>query len=281
MTIGPYAISVIETGDFRLDGGAMFGVVPKPLWNRACPADELNRIALTARCLLLESAERKILIDCGIGDKDDEKFRDIYAVDFSRHTLAQSLAGRGLAPEQITDVIYTHLHFDHCGGSTRRDGKTVVPVFTQARHYVQRRQWDQALARFDRDRASYMDANYVPVREAGLLELLDGDIELFPGVEILLSNGHTPALQTIKISDGTTTLWYPTDLIPMAAHIPLPYIMGYDLYPVTTLEDKKQYLARAADEGWILCFEHDPAQLALRVRRDDKGRIVPGEAVSF
>ncbi|MBI5059524.1 MBL fold metallo-hydrolase [candidate division KSB1 bacterium] len=281
MTIGPYTVSRIETGDFKLDGGAMFGVVPKPLWSRPCPADELNRIAMTARCLLLESSERKILIDCGIGDKDDAKFRDIYAIDFTRNTLEHSLAQRGIGADQITDVIYTHLHFDHAGGSTRREGTRVVPVFARARHFVQRRQWEQALARFDRDRASYLEANYVPVMEAGLLELLDGDVELFPGIHMLLSDGHTPALQTVKLSDGATTLWYPTDLLPLAAHIPLPYIMGYDLYPVTTLADKQKYLARAADENWILVFEHDPAHPATRVKRDEKGRIVQAETVSI
>ncbi len=281
MKIGPYKISTIETGDFRLDGGAMFGVVPKVLWNRQCPANESNRISMTARCLLLESPARKILIDTGIGQKEEEKFSAMFEVDFERNTLDRSLSRLGLRAEDITDVIYTHLHFDHAGGATKRQGSEVHPAFPNAQYFVQRRQYDHAFTRCDRDRASYLDHNYVPVKHEGRLNLLDGDVEIFPGVEILLSNGHTPALQTIKISDSHTTLWYPTDLIPLAAHIPLPYIMGYDLWPLTTLEDKKKYLTRAAEESWIVCFEHDPANIACTLHREDSGRIVKGDFVSL
>lgn len=277
--IGPYEISAIETGNFRLDGGAMFGVVPKPLWSKPCPADELNRIAMTARCLLIESSDRKILVDCGIGDKDDDKFRTIFAVDFSALNLQSSLAQRGITPDQITDVIYTHLHFDHAGGSTVRDGRDLRPLFRKARHYVQKRQWEHAFTRNERDRASYFEQNYCPVNDAGLLVLLDGELELFPGIEILLSNGHTPALQTITISDSVNTLWYPTDLVPLAAHIPLAYIMGYDLWPVTTLSDKKKYLSRAVDENWTLFFEHDPRVMACKLSRNEKGQIVQADNV--
>jgi glyoxylase-like metal-dependent hydrolase (beta-lactamase superfamily II) len=279
VTIGPYTLAVIETGDFKLDGGAMFGVVPKPLWSKACPADELNRIAMTARCLLLRSAERTILVDAGIGHKEDAKFNGIFDVDFSRHSLADSLAEHGVRPEEVTDVIFTHLHFDHAGGSTVRDGNVVRPLFANARHYVQKRQWEHAFTRNERDRASYLDHNYLPVQDAGLFEFLDGDVELFPGLEILLSNGHTPALQTIRIFAGDLSVWYPTDLVPLAAHIPLAYIMGYDLWPVTTLEDKKKYLPRAVDEGWTLLFEHDPRVMACKLARDAKGRIVQAGGV--
>ena len=281
MQVGPYKISLIETGDFKLDGGAMFGVVPKALWNRVAPADELNRIAMTARCLLIETDSRKILVDAGIGHKDDQKFRDIFCVDFERNTLEKSLAASGIQPGEITDLIYTHLHFDHAGGSTRLDGQEAVPVFPNARHYVQRRQYEQAIARNERDRASYMDANYEPVRRAGLLEVLDGDTEFLPGFELLLTNGHTPGLQTVRISDGDTAVWYTTDLIPMSAHVPLPYIMGYDLFPMTTLADKKKYLPRAADEKWIVVYEHDLYTKASRVEQKTLGQFVKGQPLEL
>ncbi len=279
--IGTYKISLIETGDFKLDGGAMFGVVPKPLWSRVAPADELNRIEMTMRCLLIETDGRKILVDAGVGDKDDAKFKDIFAIDFERNTLEKSLTARGIKPDEITDLIYTHLHFDHAGGSTRLDGKDPVPLFPNARHFVQRRQHQHALTRSERDRASYIDANYEPVNRAGLLEFVDGATEFLPGIELLVTNGHTPALQMIKISDGQTTLWYPTDLIPMSAHIPLPYIMGYDLFPLTTLEDKKRLLPRAADEKWIVVFEHDPHVKACRITKNERGQFGKGEIVQI
>jgi glyoxylase-like metal-dependent hydrolase (beta-lactamase superfamily II) len=279
--IGPYKISLIETGDFKLDGGAMFGVVPKTLWNRVAPADESNRIEMTMRVLLIETDSRKILVDAGIGQKDDQKFRDIFAVDFGRHTLEKSLAERGIRPVDITDLIYTHLHFDHAGGSTRLEGREAVPVFPNALHYVQRRQYEHARTRSERDRASYIEANYEPVRHAGLLELLDGATEFLPGFDLLLANGHTPGLQMVRITDGSTTIWYPTDLMPMSAHVPLPYIMGYDLFPVTTLDEKKQYLPRAADEKWIVVFEHDRFTRACRVEQKASGQFVKGQTLEI
>ena len=275
--IGPYRVSLIETGDFKLDGGAMFGVVPKPLWSRTNPSDDLNRIEMTVRCLLIETDDRKILVDAGIGHKENEKFNGIFAVDFSRNTLEKSLAERDVDPDAITDFIYTHLHFDHAGGSTRMEGDAAVPVFRNAQHYVQKRQYEHALTRSDRDRASYLDHNYEPVMKNGQLKLLEGDTELFPGLHLLTTSGHTPDLQTILISDGKTSLWYPTDLIPLSSHIPMPYIMGYDLFPMVTLEDKRRFLPRACNENWILIYEHDSHNEASKVSRDAKGRIVMGE----
>jgi glyoxylase-like metal-dependent hydrolase (beta-lactamase superfamily II) len=281
MQIGSYKITPIETGDFKLDGGAMFGVVPKPLWNKVAPADDLNRIAMIARCLLIETKGRKILVDAGIGHKDDQKFREIFAVDFERNTLEHSLTALNIQREDITDLIYTHLHFDHAGGSTRLEGKEAVPTFPNARHFVQRKQYEHALTRSERDRASFMDANYEPVRQAGLLEFLDGDTEFLPGLDLLMTNGHTPGLQMVKISGGDHVLWYPTDLMPMSAHIPLPYIMGYDLLPVTTLADKKRLLPQAADEKWVTVFEHDPHVKACHVAVTDRGQFVEGNAVEI
>lgn len=281
MIVGPYTVSRLEAGDFRLDGGAMFGVVPKPLWERTHPADELNRISMVCRCLLIEGNGRKILVDTGIGDKDSNKFRELYGVDNNSHTLLRSLAARAITPAEITDVILTHLHFDHAGGATHKAGGQTVPVFSNARHYVQKRQFEHAQTGSERDRASYLPPNYMPLVEAGLLDLPDGNTELLPGIELLTVDGHTPAMQTVKISGGDSVVWYPADLLPTAAHIPLPYIMGYDLYPMTTLAEKKTLLPRAAAEDWTLVFEHDAAHPARRVTVTERGDFSAGETVAL
>jgi glyoxylase-like metal-dependent hydrolase (beta-lactamase superfamily II) len=281
MIVGPYKVSLIEGGDFKLDGGAMFGVVPKPLWSRACPADDLNRIEMTMHCLLIETSGRKILVDTGCGDKDKEHFREIYAIDQTQRSLIGSLAAHHVKPEEITDVIFTHLHFDHCGGSTRLDNGVATPVFTKAKHYLQKGQWEHALKPSERDKASYLPANYVPIHEAGLLELTDGDTELFPGIKLHKIDGHTPAMQMVTITDGEKTIWFAADLIPMSAHIPLPYIMGYDLFPLTTLEEKRKYLPMAANEGWIAVYEHDPHFPAGMLTMNERGQVTRGEAVAL
>ena len=281
MKVGSYTISAIETGDFRLDGGSMFGVVPKVLWNSTNPADDLNRIAMTCRALLLERADRKILVDAGIGDKEGEKFADMYAVDFSRNTLLSSLAKRGIAPDDITDVIITHLHFDHVGGCTRREGKLVVPTFPRARHYVQKRQFTHALNPSERDRASFFPYNYLPLQESGLLELVEGSVELFAGIDMIVVNGHTPAMQTVRVRDGRQIVWYVADLLPLSAHVPLPYVMGYDCWPITTLEEKKTLLPQAVDEEWIVTYEHDPQVVASKIVRHEKAFFTRGEVVAF
>jgi glyoxylase-like metal-dependent hydrolase (beta-lactamase superfamily II) len=278
--IGPYRITLLEAGDFKLDGGAMFGVVPKSLWSKTNPSDELNRINMTARCLLIQSRDRKILVDVGIGHKESEKFNKIFAVDYSRRTLEKSLAEQDVDPADVTDVVYTHLHFDHAGGSTRIDAGSTVPMFKNAQHYVQKRQYEHALARSERDQASYLDHNYEPVQRNGQLRLIEGNAELIPGIHALTTSGHTPDLQTVLITDGQTSLWYPTDLLPLASQIPLPYIMGYDLQPLITLEDKRRFLSRACDENWIVVYEHDPCCAAATLARDDQGRIVKGEDVA-
>lgn len=274
MKLAGYEIVTLHAGDFRLDGGAMFGVVPKPLWSKICPADERNRIEMTARALLIRYGKRIILVDAGSGDKDEQKFRDIFDITFPAGSLTDVLARHGVMPEQVTDVIYTHLHFDHAGGTTViRDG-VAVPLFSNARHYVQSVQYHHGKTRNPRDRASYIDDNYEPVRHAGLLEFLDNDTELMPGLFLDTTSGHTPALQMLRITDHQRTIFYPADLIPLAAHVPSAYIMGYDLFPLTTLNDKELWLERAARENWIIVLEHDPKHEAITVKHDDKGRIV-------
>jgi glyoxylase-like metal-dependent hydrolase (beta-lactamase superfamily II) len=281
MQIGNYSISLIETGDFRLDGGSMFGIVPKVLWSRTNPADELNRIAMTMHSLLIEGNGRKILVDVGVGHKEKDSFHEVYAIDFTNYTLEASLAARGIKPEEITDVILTHLHFDHCGGATKLENSHAVPVFTNARHYIQRRHWEHALKHTERDRASFLPHNYLPLHEARLLEFVDGDTELFPGLHLMVADGHTPAMQTVLVRQSDQVLWFSADVMPMSSHVPLAYIMGYDLFPLTTLAEKKRWLPQALDEKWVLVYEHDPYMPASRLALHAKGYIIKGEAVAF
>ncbi len=280
MTIGPYTIHAVETGRFRLDGGAMFGIIPRPLWSKTNPPDERNRITLAARCLLIVGTGRTILVDAGNGDKYSEKQRDIYAFDDAPSTLFASLAALGVAPEAVTDVLLTHLHFDHAGGSTRRVAGELVPAFPNARYAVQRAHWEQAMHPTEKDRGSFMPDDYMPLVHHRVLEFLDGEGEFLPGIDLVLTNGHTAAQQLPKISDGRSTLLYCCDLLPTTAHLPLPYIMAYDLRPLVTLEDKKRILARAVEEDWTLFFEHDPSTAAGKAVRTDKGYAF-GHAVTL
>lgn len=277
--LGDLEVSVLPESLFWLDGGAMFGVVPRTLWSRCTAPDERNRIRLAGQGLLVRGHGRTILVDTGCGDKDDEKFRAIYGIELCDGGLVGSLSRVGVTPEDVTDVVYTHLHFDHAGGGTRRDGTgTAVPTFPRATYHVQRRQWDWGLAPTERDRASYMNDNLLPIQAAGRLNLVDGDTELFPDVTVLCDDNHCVGHQTVTFRSGGETLVHCGDLIPTSHHVRLPYIMAYDLFPLGTLEGKKRLLERAADEGWILVFEHDPDLPAARVRRGAKG-IELGEPV--
>lgn len=277
MKIGPYEIQTLETGRFALDGGAMFGVVPKVLWSQHYPADELNRITMALRVLLLRSEEHVVLIDTGLGDKFSEKQAQMYGMEPGSGSLLLALEQAGLRPEEITDVILTHLHFDHAGGATRREGENLVPTFPQARYWVQQRNWDWANHPSEKDRASYLKENFQPLHEAGVLHFLDGESEILPGIFAWVSDGHTVGQQLIRVQDPQTALIYCADIIPMAAHLRLPYIMGYDLYPMTTLEEKRRILERACAEGWILVFEHDPRVAACRVNVGAKGAQIAEE----
>ncbi len=271
--IGSYTLYPIETGRFALDGGAMFGVVPKTLWSRSQPADEKNRITLAARCLLLIHDDgRKILIDNGIGHKYDEKFASIYRVDHAHSSIVSSLGQLDLAPGDITDIILTHLHFDHAGGSTQRlsDGR-VTPTFPNARYYVQRRHLDHARRPVEKDRASFLVDDYEPVFQSGAGVLLDGPDCPLPDIRFFIANGHSPYQQLPIISDGQTTVFFCGDLIPTSTHVNIPYVMAYDNQPLVTIAEKKEILGKAFDENWILFLEHDPGMTAVTVRRDEKG----------
>ncbi len=279
MNIGDYELHPIETGRFALDGGAMHGVVPRPLWEKTSPPDERNRITLAARALLLRGRGRTILIDAGNGTKLSPKLAGIYRIDNSRSDLVSSLKRHGVAPGQVTDVILTHLHFDHAGGSTVLLDGALRPTFPNARYYVQRAHWEAALHTTERDRASFFPDDFIPLKEQGVLEFTDGEGEILPGIGVRVLNGHTTALQCPIISGGGTTLFYSADLLPLASHVQLPWIMAYDLRPLVTLEEKRRLLADAADGDWVLFFEHDPEVVAARVRRGDRGFLA--EAVAL
>lgn len=274
MRIGPYDLFPIDTGSFALDGGAMFGVVPRPLWEKTNPPDERNRIALAARALLIRGGGKTILVDVGNGDKLNDKLKGIYKIDASRADLFTSLRARGVEPADVTDVILTHLHFDHAGGSTVRDGDRIRPAFPNAVYHVQREHWEAACHPTERDRASFFPEDFRPLDEHGLLRFSEGEGEILPGIRVLTVHGHTAALQCPVISDGATTLFYCADLVPTLSHVQLPWIMAYDLRPLVTLEEKRRLLGRAVEENWIVFFEHDPSFAAARLTRDERGIVV-------
>ncbi len=271
MNIGKYKIKIINAGFFALDGGAMFGIIPKPLWNKNNPADESNRIKLSTRLLLIESDKKKILIDTGMGDKWDEKSKRIYAIDQAQNSLFKSLLTENIKPEDITDVILTHLHFDHAGGTTIIEEGKLAPAFPNAVYHVQKKNFEWGLNPTNRDKGSYIKDNFVPLAEEGVLKLIDGNSDFDEEIEFVTVNGHTFAQQLIKISDSSNTLLYCCDLFPTYSHIRLPYIMGYDLQPLITLQEKKYILNKAVEENWKLFFEHDPQYAYATVKSSDKG----------
>jgi glyoxylase-like metal-dependent hydrolase (beta-lactamase superfamily II) len=271
MKLGKFEIYPVTDGKFRLDGGAMFGVVPKVLWEKCCPADEKNRIQLGLNCLLIRAHGKNILVDTGLGSKVDPKFQDRFAVE-RRPPLDDSLKKVGLAVEDVHMVINTHLHFDHCGGNTHRENGQVVPAFPKAKYFVQRGEYEDAVRANERTRASYLKENFTPVAHVNLWEFLDGETEVVPGVSVVVTGGHTAHHQAVKIhSEGKTAL-YLGDLIPTVSHLPLPYVMGYDLYPLQTLEAKRGILDRAFEEKWLLVFEHDPKVQMGYVKKDVEGK---------
>ena len=268
--IGPYLVRFVSGGRFRLDGGAMFGVVPKTLWSRSAPADEKNRIQMGMTCLLIEGGGRRVLVDAGSGTKLDPKFREIYAIE-RPEGLLDEIRASGVSPQDVDTVAMTHLHFDHCGGGTTRgeDG-TVRATFPNARYLVRRQEWNDAHHANERNRASYFSENYDPLEVSGQLALHDQDLEILPGVWMKCLPGHTLGHQGVFFDIPGQRALYAVDLVPTVAHLPLPYIMGYDLYPLTTLETKRAILREATREHWLLLFEHDPDCRAIRVAGDEQ-----------
>ena len=268
ITLGPWQVHALETGHLWLDGGSMFGSVPKPLWSREHPADDRNRIRLAMRCLLVIGQGRRILVDDGIGDKFSPKLRDIYRLELGEHDLERSLAALGLSTQDITDVVLTHLHFDHAGGSTRLEGGRLVPRLPNARYHVQRRNLENARHPNLRERASYMAENFEPLAEAGVLDLWDGPGEPWSGFQIFTADGHTRGQQLVRVSGAEGVLYFVADLIPTASHVRIPFVMGYDMAAIETMAEKRALLERAADEKAWICIEHDPRIALGRPRAD-------------
>lgn len=280
MQFGQYKVENITCGHLRLDGGSMFGVVPKVLWEKKARADRKNRIYMAMNVLLITSPDLNILVDTGSGSKEDARFRNMYSL--TEPVLLQALTERGLAPGDIDLVVNTHLHFDHAGGNTiKLDDGSVSPAFPNATYVVQRREYEDAVAAGERSKASYFPWNYVPLAESGRLQLLEGEKVLADGITAYPLPGHTMGMQGVKITGGGKTALYLADCIPTSHHIPLPWIMSYDLYPLTTLETKKVVLPVAAEEKWTLFFEHDPEVIAARLEETGpfKYRVIPVEEV--
>jgi len=248
----------LSDGLFRLDGGAMFGIVPRPLWERTNPPDELNRIRMNLGVLLIRADGKNILVDTGAGGKLDAKWQKIYALQ-RKPDLVQSLGRLRLTPDDIDIVINTHLHFDHAGGNTLRDDQgRFVPAFPNARYFIQKGEWDWAHSKHERAEAAYFRRDFSPLEKSGRLALLSGDDEISEGVRVLVTPGHTEHHQCVLVESDQQKALFLGDLIPMVSHLPYPYIMGYDLYPMRTLETKKRVLGQAYDEHWLLIFQHDP-----------------------
>ncbi|PSQ87359.1 MAG: MBL fold metallo-hydrolase [Bacteroidetes bacterium QS_3_64_15] len=270
--IGPYTLHAVETGRFGLDGGAMFGIVPKPLWSQRIEPDAQNRIPLSMRCLLLVGDNRVILVDTGVGDTfEGTEYQDIYAVDHSTATLEGSLQDHGISPSDMTDVVLTHLHFDHCGGSTRKTETGPAPTFPEATYHVQKRHWDWATDPNPKEQGSFLSDAFAPIEDAGQLHLVDGSGLLLPHVEVSLVHGHTEAQQIVKIHDDATTLVYVADLLPTTHHLPPAWTMAYDVRPLETIDEKGRFLERAEDSEWKLFFEHDPEVAVGDLQRTDRG----------
>jgi glyoxylase-like metal-dependent hydrolase (beta-lactamase superfamily II) len=272
-------LHAIETGNFKLDGGAMFGVVPKPIWQRTNPADDKNRIDMAMRCLLIEDENRLILVDNGIGKKYDAKFAGIYGMDDSVNSLDRSLDALGFQKSDITDVILTHLHFDHCGGSTEwhpiKERHEVA--FENAHFWVQRSHLAWALNPNPRESASFFSENIQPIVDSGQLRLLDGETELFPDIQLKVVNGHTEAQQLPLIQYKGRQILFAADLVPTFGHLPLPYVMGYDVRPLVTMEERGLLLPWMVKEEIVLFYEHDPYHECGTVKVNERGKFVSGE----
>lgn len=279
MKIGDWQIDTFVSGAFRLDGGAMFGVVPRAIWEKAVPPDAHNRIPMVMRLLLVRGRGRTIVVDAGCGTGYDEKLTRIYAFE-SNVPMAESLEEFGLAPEDVSDVLVTHLHFDHGGGLATPDGSGWVLTFPNAAHHVQARQWKHALNPNPRDRASFFRERIEILETEGRLSLHDGEWSLGPDLDVLTFDGHTPGQQLPRLRSGDATVFFCGDLVPTSAHLPIPYVMSYDLQPVVAMEEKQRILDEASRERWILVFEHDSAVSACRVVAE-RGRYRRGDPVDL
>jgi glyoxylase-like metal-dependent hydrolase (beta-lactamase superfamily II) len=278
MKLGDWEVTPCLAGRFKLDGGAMFGVVPKTLWSRLIPADEENRIPMALRTLIIRGRGRTVIVDSGGGGGWEAKLAKIYQFE-TADGLGGSLAKLGLTPADITDVLVTHLHFDHGGGLVTPAGDGWTLTFPNAVHHIHEAQWRHALAPNPRDRASYFRERIEILEREKAVSFHDGEWSMASGVDILIVNGHTPGQQLVKVHGGGETLCYCADLIPTSAHIPIPYVMAYDLDPVMAMEEKERFLTSAVAESWVLCFEHDPVVAACRVVKEGRNYSAGAEVV--
>jgi len=271
ITLHKFEVYGLRDGFFYLDGGAMFGTVPKVLWEKNCPADNKNRIKVGLNSILIDNKKDLILVDTGIGSSLDQKFYEYYSIQREPDLIA-SLQKLGIEPEDIDIVINTHLHFDHCGGNTycRKKGE-FEPTFPRARYIIQKGEWKTALHPNARDKASYLKQFFLPLKDYRLLELVEGNTSISEGVEVVLTPGHTAFHQCVKVRSGEETLFFLGDMVPTSAHLGLPYIMSYDLFPLDTLKNKEKTLEQAVRENWILAFNHDPQYYFGRVKKE-KGK---------
>jgi glyoxylase-like metal-dependent hydrolase (beta-lactamase superfamily II) len=271
MQVGDYLVEILQDTEFRLDGGAMFGVVPRKLWARDCPPDDENRIRMNMNCVFIDTGAEKILIETGIGDKWNAKLQSMYGIDRVR-PLTETLKTRtGFAPDEITIVVNTHLHFDHAGGNTKLDGAgNPVAAFANARYFVSSAELQHADHPTERDRASYLPENWRPLVASGQLEAQPADYDVVPGLSMQTIAGHNRSMQCWRLDREGKTIFGFADLVPMRAHVRLPWIMGYDLYPTETLEAKKRLLPQAARENWLCLFYHDPDEPLCRLQQGEK-----------
>ena len=268
MKIGQYKLYSIETSEFGLDGGAMFGIIPKIMWEKKAPSDHLNRIKMVTRSLLLVSDSHKILIDTGNGSKWTKKYLELYNIDLSMYNIDSSLKKYGFTVDDITDVVCTHLHFDHAGGNTIYHENNLVPTFSNATYWISEKNWNLANHPSQKDQGSFMECDWEVLAQNNMIMLVKD--KFLPGLEIYFTEGHTDGLMHPVISDGNKTLFYGADIFPTAAHIPVPWVMSYDLRPAETIKEKDSLLKKMHDEEWILFFEHDPIYQACTIGIEGK-----------
>ncbi len=272
MRVGRFQVEIFSDGIFRIDGGAMFGIVPKALWEKEKPADERNRVAMDMTCLLIrDGAGNVVVVETGAGRKLTERSREIYGID-DPPRLLDELARRGVRPDEVTLVVNTHLHFDHAGGNTYRDGDKIVATFPRASYVFQRLEWVDAITPNERTRASYSSDDYAPLEAAGKLELIDESVEIVPGIRLDRVPGHTRGTQTVRVSDAGATMFFSSDFMPDRHHLRLPWIPAFDLFPLETLAAKKVILPRAVSEKWLVAFTHDLPRFGRISEQDGKLR---------
>jgi glyoxylase-like metal-dependent hydrolase (beta-lactamase superfamily II) len=270
-TLGDFELTVFSDGNYYLDGGAFFGVVPKVMWEKKITPDEKNRLSVGLNSLLIRTGHHNVLVETGIGNKLPEKMARIYA---PQAQLLENLAAGGVSPEDIDVVINTHLHFDHCGWNTVRQGDKVVATFPKAKYYTQEGEWRHGSRQHERDRASYISDNYDPLIASGQMHLLHGDQEIVPGVSVKVYPGHTQNMQAVMVKSGGHKACYISDLIPTSHHLDITWVMAYDLFPLETIESRKRVYAEAIPEQWLMVFTHEPGTPWAYVGKDDSGKLV-------